>query len=75
MWRWLDMRADTVTPMSDALWASLGVFCAFMLLGFIDLQLSPTGVPLMIGSYGALTLSAPPLAISRRSPLGTGTAI
>jgi len=71
MWRWLDMRADNVTPISDALFASVGVLIAFLILGFIDLQLSPTGVPLMIGSYGALTFSAPLLAICCRSPLGT----
>jgi hypothetical protein len=75
MWRWLDLRADNVTPTSDALWASVCVFCAFLILGFIDMQLSPTGVPLMIGSYGALTFYAPVLAISRCSPLGTHSAL
>jgi hypothetical protein len=58
-------RADNVTPVSDAFWAGIGVFTAFCILGLLDLYLSPTGVPLMIGSYGApaAPLGSPPLPL------------
>lgn len=43
---------------SDAVWGGLGIFVTFIILGLLDLAISPSGLPFMMGSFGTFAIIA-----------------